>query len=97
MKKLTLTTIKSFIKREVTAGRLYIKKKSDFDGMVDCVMSCDSDWKKVDSFNFEEKNTYGIHGAWFIGRDLINTYSDDTFIGYEVYNCCGSFLLAFKR
>ena len=92
----TLTTIKSFIRKN---QNLYISTQSRFDGMVDCVMPCDNKTfepaKPSDGF----KNTLGIEGAWFVfdSRDLISEYEDDNFKGYEVYNCCGRFILAVKK
>lgn len=94
--KTTLATIKSFIKKNQD---LYINCKSRFDGMVDCVMPNDNSQfhlaKRVDS----HKNTLGIAGAWFVfgSRDYFREYEDAEFKGYEVYNCCGSFILATKK
>ncbi len=98
MSKITLTTIKKFIKDNKEG--LYIMPKSSFDGMVDCIMPIDSDWKKIDpqKLNFEDKYTYGINGTWFTPTgNLYSPYVDDVMVGYEVYNCCGSFLLAFRK
>ena len=41
----------------------------------------------------------GIHSAWFVGssRDYFEVYSDGTFTGYKVSNCCGRFTLAIKN
>ena len=43
-------------------------------------------------------HTLGVNGAWFVGdsRDYFTAYDDGQFSGYEVYNCCGSFVLAVK-
>ena len=92
----TLTTIKSFIRKNPA---LYISTKSRFDGMVDCVMPCDDkDFSPVQPSD-GYKNTLGIAGAWFVfdSRDSIWAYEDEHFKGYEVYNCCGSFILAIKK
>lgn len=97
--KITKTIIKSFINREMKAQRLYIKSLSEFDSMDDSIASIKgSEWHKATpSTNLEYR--LGINGAWFVGnsRDFFETYEDDNFIGYKVLNCCGSFLLAFKR
>lgn len=101
-KKITRATIKSFINREMKNGNLFINKLSSFDGMVDCVMPVKSDFRKVEPCTRHEnanKYTLGVKGAWFVGssRDHFTVYADDNFIGYEVYNCCGSFILAMGR
>lgn len=99
-KKVTLATIKSFIAREQKINNLYISKKSNFDGMVDCVMPTD-DQSFTPTLKAEDNIKYnlGVYGAWFVGnsRDYFTPYADDNFIGYEIYNCCGSFILAMKR
>jgi len=98
-KKTTLATVKSFIKREAKNGNLYIKVNSSFDGMVDCVMPVEDSFRKVETLNLEEKNSLGIRGAWFVGHssDSFDDFSDDNFIGYRVYNCCGTFFIAMKK
>lgn len=98
MKKTTMATIKSFIKREKSAGRLFINVKSSFDGMIDCVALCNNGFTPITSIK-ECIHNQGIAGAWLVGsgRDYFEDYSDETFIGYRISNCCGSFILAFKR
>lgn len=101
-KKITRSTIKSFINREMKNGNLYINNKSSFDVMVDCVMPIEGGFTKVEPCTRHEnanKYTLGIKGAWFVGssRDYFTPWADDNFIGYEVYNCCGSFILAMGR
>lgn len=95
--KPTMATLKSFIRKN--AGQLFIKHKSSFDGMTDCV---EQDHKAAflpavapeRSFS----NNLGIAGAWIVGqsRDYINEFNAEGFRGFEVYNCCGSFVLAVK-
>ena len=99
MTKITRATIKSFIKREAKNGNLYVKQKSTFDGMVDCVMPTADNFKKVDAINEDNKNTLGIAGLWLVGssRDYFSTYEDNDFIGWQVYNCCGASIVAMKR
>jgi len=98
MSKATLTTIKSFIRK--SGSSLEILKKSSFDSMSDC---CEQTEKRffvpcVSTERFPE-NTLGIEGAWFVGRgrDLFSTYETENFIGYEIYNSCGTFFLAVKK
>src|SRR5690606_4189152 len=97
MKKITLATIKSFIKRN--HGKLYIIIRSTFDRMIDCV-STNRDAKLEKAQHVEDDgNNLGIAGAWFVkqSRDYFTAYEDATHIGYEVYNCCGSFTLLIEK
>jgi hypothetical protein len=95
----TMATIKSFIKNN--QGKLYIKNLSDFNGMLDCVMPCnDKGFRKAQApeQGRSHENCLGIRGAWFVlgGGDRVYEFSDEQFKGYEVYNCCGNFILAIK-
>ena len=99
--KITMTTIKSFIKKNQD---LYIQNLSDFNGMVDCVMpTSNQDFKpairiplREDTYNDHHK---GIEQAYFTlgGDDRFYPFENDTFKGYEVINCCGKFVLAIKK
>jgi hypothetical protein len=97
-KKITLATIKSFIRKN--EGNIFIYAKSTFDGMVDCVMPTGNKEfvpaKKTDS---HIQYTFGIEDAWFVGRsaDMFRPYEDSKYIGYNIYNCCGEFNLAIKK
>lgn len=96
--KITLATVKSFIKKN--AGNLFIKVISDFDGMTDGL-----EFKKGAQFEKAEpetrlvEETLGIKGAWFVGqsRDYFKAYEDDRFIGFHVWNSCGSFDIAIEK
>lgn len=100
MKKITLATVKSFIKREAKNNNLYLKKSSSFDGMVDCVMPIDDVFSLVNSskVDFTDRYKLGIAGTWFVGdsRDYFEPFTIDNFTGYRVSNCCGDFYLAMK-
>lgn len=99
-KKVTMATIKSFVKREKAKSNLYIRTKTSFDGMTDCIQPTnDKQFDKVGISTLQEAHTLGIAGAWFVGqsRDYFTPYADDKFIGYEVTNCCGHFILAMAR
>ncbi len=97
IKKVTRATIKKFIKTNWNG--LYIKNKSNFNGMTDSVESVDGEFKKVEQATYSLDYNLGIKGAWFVGgsRDYFTPYADENMVGYEVYNSCGSFLLAFKK
>lgn len=96
-KKITLATIKSFVRK---SANLHISEKSRFDGMVDCVMPTENNgFTPVIASDKHQQYTLGIQGAWFVlgGGDRFSAYEDEKFVGYSVYNCCGSFLLAVPK
>jgi hypothetical protein len=97
MKKIALSTIKSFIRKN--EGKLYIMKQSEFDSMSDCVTNIDNSKFTLCESDNKHENTKGIKGAWFVGdsRDYFTPYNENGFMGYGVYNCCGSFVLAIKQ
>jgi len=97
MKKITLTTVKSFLKKN--KGAIYINVKSSFDGMTD---GCEMQTKGFKLAQAAEQNfsdTLGIEGAWFVGssRDYFTAYECGQFTGIEVYNSCGKFILAVQK
>jgi hypothetical protein len=102
--KTTLATIKSFVKRN--ENNLFINVKSSFDGMTDCCQPCKDGFAPVEKRKNGvfidhdiDKRTLGINGAWFVGssRDYFNEFENLLFKGYEISNCCGSFILAVKK
>lgn len=96
MSKPTLATIKRFIKANRTS--LHISCRSNFNGMTDSVEACSDRGfsPAVEPENGGHSNQLGIRGAWFVfgSRDYFEAYSDGQFVGFKVYNCCGSFILA---
>lgn len=95
--KITKTTIKSFIKRY--ADKLYIKQLNHFDGMVDCVMPVNNSEFEFAGISKKPSNyNLGVDGAYFVGdsRDYFTAYQDSEYVGYEVSNCCGNYLLVKK-
>lgn len=99
-KKVTMATIKAFIRKN---DNLFIKVKSKFDGMADCVETVNMGFAKVVTKNLNPQNNYeertlGIAG-WFVGssRDYFEIYQDERFTGFKVFNCCGSFLLVTEK
>jgi hypothetical protein len=99
MKKITLSTVKSFIRKN--SDSLLINIGSRFDGMQDCVSSVNSGFMSAtkDSREWNQRNTLGIQGAWFVGssRDYFTAWETETMQGIEVSNCCGSFTLAISK
>lgn len=97
MKKITLATLKKFIREN--EGKLKIKINSNFDGMSDMVVSVQDNFRDVQKTEKFEKNTLGISGLWLVGssRDSITKYDNEEFEGFSIYNCCGSQILAISK
>lgn len=99
-KKITLATIKSFIRKNLGQGNLYIKGTARFDGMVDMVTEVENPgfFPAERTENWVE-NSLGVAGAWFVGgsRNSFQAYDDGLFTGYRVYNCCATFILAVAK
>lgn len=98
MKKATLATLKSFVKRNRES--LLVKVRSSFDGMVDCVMPVeDNDFSPALDTERCTRSTLGIHGVWLVlgGRDYITRIETDDLVGLEVTNSCGSFSVAVPK
>jgi hypothetical protein len=97
MRKTTLATVKSFIRKNFAGDNLWIKPLTN-SIMDEGTYSIKADFKKVLSINPENPHTQGIEGLWFVGvsGNYFNAYNDGTYEGYEVYNCCGSCLLVKK-
>jgi len=97
MSKVTMATIKSFVRKN--QGKLYIRTKTSFDGMTDgCEPCADRSFTPAQQSDLSNAPTHtlGIMGAWFVGqsRDYLTPINEGGYIGYHVYNCCGSFDLA---
>lgn len=94
-KKVTLATIKSFIRKNEDS--LHILTKSRFNGMIDgCEKTGQKAFIAVEKTERNIRNTLGINGAWFVldSGDRFYKIEKDGFVGYEIYNCCASFVLA---
>lgn len=99
MKKITLATIKKFIRDN--KENLYFKSDSRFDGMVDMVLQSENpEWHKVtvNLENMDDSSDLGTKYAYFVkdSRDSFREFSQDAYKGFYVFNCCGSFYLARK-
>ena len=100
MKKTTLATIKSFIRKN--KDNLFIQVESSFCGMSDMVEQNDNaTFHAVDgaAVDFDDKHTLGITGFWLVNqsRDSFTPFDDGEFVGYVVYNACGSTVIAVKN
>jgi len=93
-KKITLATLKSFIKK---SEDLLIKNISSFDSMQDCISHYDnSDFRNLSlSSEMPFENSLGFQGIWLVGssRDHFYYYNDNEIEGIKVNNCCGSFVI----
>lgn len=97
MKKITIATVKSFIRKNKTTMQINVKSK--FDGMCDGVNQKHGGFVRALSIDYHTDNNFGIAGAWFVGRgnDYLTKFENENMIGIEVYNSCGSFVLATKK
>lgn len=97
MKKITIATVKSFIKKNEL--NLLINVKSRFDGMTDGVESQNGGFNKIRKSERFHNNTLGILGVWFTPstRNWCETYEDELYQGFRVDNCCGCFIVAIPK
>ena len=103
MKKITLTTIKKFIKEN--KGKIYIKNISHFNGMTDGIDNCEnqnfylSEQTEIKQKQYGRDNTLGLKGAYFVfdTRDYFNTFNENNFKGFTISNCIGHFVIAIKE
>jgi hypothetical protein len=100
-KKITLATLKSFIKRN--ENEILIKVNSTFDGMTDCVMGVNDNYTKLvkseQNHEFTLKRTLGYDKVWLVGQsnDYFRLIDDANHIGINVFNCVGSFDVVIKK
>lgn len=98
-KKITLSTLKAFAKRN--KDNIYSKCKSSFNGMIDGVEDVNGQWEKSTITESNERQYYktGISGIYTVGssRDYFYIYEDSEYFGIEVYNSCGTTILAVRK
>lgn len=96
MSKITIATVKSFIKRN--RAQLLVKVTSQFDGMQDMVVGIENAQfhPAMDNQIPDSKRSLGICGVNFTAstRNYCTAFSDGTYEGFSVSNCCGSWLVA---
>lgn len=87
-KKITLATLKSFIKK---APKLYVENLSSFNGMTDSVETLED----TKLFEVSKDKALGVYGIWVVGgsRDYFKFVENETMFGIEVYNSCGCGIL----
>lgn len=96
--KITLATVKSFIKTH--EGYLFINILSEFDGMTDGMESRNLGFRPVNhEFSSESFSSVQLAGAHFVGssRDYFTMYEDAQYIGMSVSNCCIHFIIAIQK
>jgi len=106
-KKITLTTLKSFVAKN--RGELQLLVSSTFDSMVDGVRPTEAaafkpvvatSTSQVCSTRFaaayDQRTTLGIKGIWLVGgsRNWFQAFNSATHTGFTVSNCCGTFTVA---
>jgi len=91
-KKITLATLKSFIRKN--ADSLFCKTRSRFDGMTDSIEQVEDFFGSVSA-----EKALGLQGVYIVGgsRDRFRHFEDESFIGIVVSNCCGRGILAVKK
>ncbi len=98
MKKITLATVKSFIRRNVGKG-LLVHTLSRFAMMTDSVGPITyGEWlghRPVNEIDFTKDIEYWIPGASFVrdSCDYFEVIDTPEWSGYRVSNCCGKFEL----
>lgn len=97
MKKITLSTVKSFIKKN--SGNIYIDIRSEFNGMIDGLSFYNQGFVKAEADSQDKSYTLGISGAYFVGcsRDYFSPFENERFQGIQVVNSCGKFILATEK
>lgn len=95
--KITRSTLKSFIKKNF--DNMYIRLDSSFSGMTDGIEYYNEGFEKAEKTERSIDHTFGLNKAWFVGqsRDYFTKFENEKFVGYEVSNSCGSFVLAISK
>jgi len=96
-KKITMATLKSFAKRN--ADKLFVKNLSRFNGMSDCVEQVEDDFSKTEVSEEYGFFRTGIQGIYTVGsgRDYFSRFENEKYYGIEVFNSCGSSILAVEK
>lgn len=97
-KKITKATFKSFLKN-AQIENLFINVKSSFDGMTDSCEQRNGGFKPAQKTDSHIEYTLGFNGIWIVGggRDYFQVFESNGFKGFEVFNACGSFIVAQKQ
>ena len=96
-KKITLATVKSFIRKN--SDKLFIKVRGKFDAMTDGMeFYQNAGFSQAEKTDSQIDHTMGVNGAWMVSgsRNYVDAYNEDGFTGYRISNCCALFILAVK-
>lgn len=95
-KKITLSTLKSFLKRN--KNDLHLKIHSRFNGMIDGLEHFKDDFEPAEETEYNTYYTLGIKGLYVIpGRSYFNVFRDKNYIGITVWNSCGKQTIVTKK
>lgn len=97
MKRITMATVKSFVRKN--ANKLFVNVKSDFDGMTDGCVKINNGFSVASKDDSCIENTLGLCGVWLVGssRDRFTAYEDNKYIGIKYSNCCGNGVIAIAK
>ena len=99
MKKITMATFKSFLRRN--QGQILVKFLSHFDPMTDGTeFSKENEFHEpVASRNVHFDHSHGINGVWTVGRgrDYFQRFDDGQHEGIECSNSCGNWIVAIRK
>lgn len=105
MKKPTVATLKSFIRKN--EDKILINVKSSFDGMTDSMESLNGEFSPLKKHepkspfapDNERNPTLGYEGVWLVGssRDYVQHYQENGLSGFKVSNSCGCRIVAVKE
>ena len=96
-KKITLSTFKSFVRRNLLD--LHVRVRSEFDSMTDGCEWRDRGWRPAEAPETVWKHNLGVRGIWLVGgsRDYFSPYHEGGYLGIEVSNSCGHFIVAVRK
>jgi hypothetical protein len=98
MKKITVATFKSFVRKN--ADNLFVNVKSRFDGMTDGIECRNGGFEPARRVqdNWVSDRNLGFSGISLTGstKNWVEPYQDEQFTGFRVDNCCGSFIVAIR-
>jgi hypothetical protein len=97
-KRITLATIKSFIRKN--KENLFIRTTRSYDLIESFSKTSDNlNFRPIESTDLSIQYTLGIKDVWIAGqgRDGFLAYENDKYIGYDIYNVCHAFNLVIKK
>jgi hypothetical protein len=97
-KKITMATVKSFVRKNASK-EIFVNVKSSFDGMTDMCEERNHGFVVASKDDRCVENTLGLCGVWLVGRsrDWFTAYEDDKFTGITYHNSCGNGIIAIAK